>query len=453
VAAIIGHGRAGLAALLAWALAPAAMAQFDLPREGSTVQAPARLNFQYSYGMESPLTYRRDNDLDSAVRDNSLVFKTKIFGSIIYRPTDWLTTTLEMKLGREYPIREEQVIQLPNGDQRIAQHRNPTLLVEQALLTARKAPWELNLGRRNYEDDRHWLYDGSIDVASLTYRQDNVRVEAMIGRDVLWSLDLLQKAKKQPTEMFMLYADYRGFDNQVLGAYVIRRNDLSGQDGKPLLLGLRAGGKPTQTLSYWAEAVLLRGSDETGKPYRARALDAGATYRFADLPFDPNLTLAYAYGSGGNDPLGSSNRQFRQTGLQSNEARYIGLAKFKTYGEVLDPELSNLKIFTVGAGARLTPGLSVDLVYHRYRLDALASEIRNWALTAQMNQLAAAQSKDVGQAVDLVLGFRGLFGVRRLGLDLRMGKFLPGKAFRKDNGNGGVRNADPGLTVVAKFRW
>jgi len=145
--------------------------------------------------------------------------------------------------------------------------------------------------------------------------------------------------------------------------------------------------------------------------------------------------------------------QFRQTGLQSNEARYIGLAKFKTYGEVLDPELSNLKIVTLGAGARLTPGLSVDLVYHRYRLDAIAGEIRNWALTAQMNQGPGVPSTDVGQEIDLVLGFRGLFGLRRLGLDLRMGKFLPGKAFQAHGGAGRPQGLDRGLSVVAKFRW
>jgi alginate production protein len=461
MAAIGGMRRTVIAAVLASAIPLSALAQFELPKSAGDgpssvpVQQATRLSFAYSYGMESPFTYRRDNDFDSGVRDNSFVFKTKVFGSIIYRPTDWLTTTLEMKLGREYPIREENEIQLPNGDLKIAQKREPTLLVEQAIVTVRNviAPFEINVGRRNYEDERHWLFDGSIDVASLSYRHENVRAEAMIGRDVLWSMDLLRHAKKQPTEMMMLYGDYRGFDNSVVGGYLMRRNDLSGKEGKLIMFGLRASGKPTAAFSYWSEFALLRGSDESGNKFKASAFEVGGTYRFADLPFDPNVTLAYAYGSGDGNPDDGVNNEFRQTGLQSNEARYIGLAKFKTYGEMIDPELSNLKILTLGLGARATPGISVDLAYHRYQLNAIASEIRNWGLTAQMNTLSTAQSKDVGQELDLVVGFRGLFGVRRLGLDLRAGKFFPGQAFRRSDGADGVRGANPGVSVVAKFRY
>ena len=446
------------AAALAAGLALPARAQFELPPGAGNGHSTApllptqRLDFSYSYGMESPLTLRHNNDLDSAVRDNSAMFKTKVFGSIVYRPTDWLVTTLEMKLGREYRLHEEAQIQLPNGDIRLAQRHEPTLLVEQAFVTLRHTPLELNLGRRNYEDDRHWLFDGSIDVASLSYRHENVRAEAMVGRDVLWSLDLLRHAKKGPTEMAMLYADYRGFDGNVIGGYLMKRSDLSGREGKPVTMGVRAHGKPTASFSYWSELALQRGRDEAGQRLRAHAIEVGATYRFADLPYDPNLTLSYARGSGDANPDDGVNTGFRQTGLQTNEARYIGLAKFKPYGEVLDPELSNLKIATVGVGARATPGISIDLIYHRYRLDALASEIRNWALTAQMNTLAAAPSRDLGQELDLVIGFRGLFGVRRLGLDLRMGKFFPGQAFRRDDGTR-VRNADPGFGLVAKFRY
>jgi alginate production protein len=253
--------------------------------------------------------------------------------------------------------------------------------------------------------------------------------------------------------MAMLYADYRGFDNTVIGGYVMRRRDMTGEEGKPLMIGLRASGKPTASLSYWSEFALLRGTDEAGQRFRAHAIEVGGTYRFANLPYDPNVTLSYAYGSGDGNPNDGINSEFRQTGLQSNEARYIGLSKFKTYGEMLDPELSNLKIFTAGVGARVTPGISVDLAYHRYQLDAVATELRNWGLTAQMNTLPGAQSKDVGQALDLVVGFRGLFGVRRLGLDLRAGKFFPGKAFQRSDGAGGVRGADPGVSVVAKFRY
>ena len=451
-------------ALLFAAASGPTRAQFELPKAatpggfGSPVAAPLRLSYQYAYGMESPLTYRRNNDLDSGVRDNILLFKSKVFGSILYRPTDWLAATLEMKLGREWAVREEQQVTLPSGDIHYPPRREPTLLVEQALLTVRQviAPFEINLGRRNYEDDRHWVFDGSMDVLSLSYRHENVRAEVLLGRDTLWSLDALRHTVKARVETALMSFEYRGFENHVLAAYVIQRNDLADHEGKPLLLGLRGNGKPTAAFSWWAEAALLRGSDETGQRFKASGFDVGGTYRFAEVPFDPNITLALAYGSGDGTPGDGVNHEFRQTGLQTNEARYIGLSKFKAYGERLDSELSNLRIVTLGLGARVAPGTSVDLIYHRYQLDAPASEIRNWALTAQMNSLPGAASKDMGQALDLVIGFRGLFDIRRFGLDLRTGLFFPGQAFRRSSGAAtGVasRSADKGASVVAKFRY
>ena len=47
-------------------------------------------------------------------------------------------------------------------------------------------------------------------------------------------------------------------------------------------------------------------------------------------------------------------------GLQENEADFGGAASFKDYGEVLDPELSNLAIFTVGLGLRPSEKFSLD---------------------------------------------------------------------------------------------
>ena len=73
-----------------------------------------------------------------------------------------------------------------------------------------------------------------------------------------------------------------------------------------------------------------------------------------------------------------------------------------------------------------------------------------------MNQVDTRLSKDLGTAFDIVLGFRNLFGVRRLGLDLRTGWFFPGKAFLRDEGDEGnpnIRDADKGFTIVAKFWW
>jgi alginate production protein len=438
------------------------MAQFQLPPQ-TRVGRPSRpetqfLKYQYSYGSESEITYRRNPDLNNRVRDDSLILTPQVNGTVVYRPTDWLVTTLEMILEWEIAAQEEKRITLPNGETQFAKKRRASLAVDQAFVTIKgfTAPFEFNVGRRNYEDERHWLYDTSMDIAAVSLKLGHIRAEALAGREVLWDLDLLKKQERDRIDTYMLYADYRGIEDIKVAGYTVFRNDRAKEEGRPLLFGVSAQGMPSESFSFWTQLAFLRGSDERKKYISAHAFDVGGTYRFLRLPFYPSVTLGYAFATGDGNPDDDKNSEFRQTGLQSNEAKFAGISQFKVYGEALDPELSNLEILTAGLGFRPAQNFTVDLVYHRYRLDEIADEIRNSLLTAQMNQDDTLLGKDMGNAIDIVLGFRNLFGVRRLGLDLRAGWFFPGKAFRIEEGdpdNPVFRHADKGNSIVAKFWW
>jgi alginate production protein len=439
-------------------VASEAAAQFQLPSAEPETGKPPRtlvrhLTYQYGYGSESVAEYRRDPDLDKRVRDNSLILTPQLNGIITYRPNEWLEATLEMIVEREIAAQEEQRVVLPNGDVRLAQRRRLSIPVDQAFVMLKHSPMEFAAGRRNYEDERHWLYDSSLDIASIALRQGRFRVEAVAGREVGWDWDLAPHSRqvKDRIDTYMLYADYRLEDHR-LAAYTIVRDDRTLTEGRPRLTGVRVLGAPTDNLNYWLELAALRGTDELKQKFSGAAVDVGYTYRFAGLPLNPNVTIGYAFATGDGDPNDGRNKEFRQSGLQSNEARFAGTSKFKIYGEALDPELSNLQILTVGLGLRPAPGVSLDLVYHHYRLDKIADGIRNSALTAQMNQDDTQLSKDMGRAFDVVLGIRNLFGVRRLGLDLRAGWFYPGKAFRIEDGDT-FRPADKGCAVVVKIWW
>jgi alginate production protein len=419
-------------------------------------ELPQRLSYQYSFGSESEIAYVRDADLNKRVRDNSLLLKPQLNGLIIYRPTDWMITTLEMVLDKEFTAHKESSFTLPNGETSVPPNRYTSLLVDQAFVTIRgiTAPFEFSVGRRNYEDERHWLYDTSMDTAGVTLRQGTFRLEAFGGREIRTDLAVIGREVRDRIDTYVVYAEERGIEDTKVAAYTIVRRDRDRLEGQPRLMGARIYGVPSEELSYWTELAYLRGSDELSRPFFGRAFDVGFTYRYLDLPLSPNLTLGYAFGSGDGVANDKKNTEFRQTGLQSNETRLAGFSKLRAYGEALDPELSNLKIFTLGLGFRPAPTASVDLVYHRYRLDKLADETRNSGLTAQMNQDDTQLSRDMGSELDVVLGFRNLFGVQRLGLDLRAGWFFPGKAYRLEEGdpnNPTFRRNDRGLSVVAKI--
>jgi alginate production protein len=453
---------AGVAPLFGARPARAPTALFQLPPAAERIGRPPRpvtqfLTYQYSFGSESDVDYRRDRDLDRHLWDNATTAAPQVNGYVLYRPNDQLEMMLEMVLERELSIDEQRTVRLPDGELQAAEHRRASLSVDQMWVKLRpNSHLELTLGRRNYEDERHWLYDASLDVVMARFRQGSFNAELSYGRKDAVNLDVLKPVTESRTDNFMAYFEYRGIEDIKVAAYSILQDDRRDSDGRPLLSGMRASGMPTDRLNFWSERAILRGKDGADKRFSGHAIDAGATYRFPDLPLAPGVTLGYATASGDANPNDNRNREFRQTGLHSNELKMAGVSKFKYYGEALDPDLSNLQILTVGLGFRPATTVHVDLVYHKYRTKEYAEEIRNWALTARMNQDPTRRpSNDVGSGFDVVVGFRNLFGVRRLGLDVRAGWFFPGDAFRAevpgDPDNPRHRPADKGISVLAKF--
>jgi alginate production protein len=443
-------------------------AQFQLPPPVTTEPGqqpappptlPQRLQYEYRIGSESDATYSRNADLDKRLKDDFLLLRPEVNAFLVYRPTDWLETKVGLILDHEYLADGERQVTLPTGET-ISRRRNRTSFrVDEAFFTVHNVtdPFSLTFGRRNFEDARHWLYDTSMDVGIVGFRSGRLQVEATAGREIAWDLDAFQHELKDRTNTYMLYADYRAFEGITFAGYTITRDDRTGQDGRGRIFGLRSIGFPDDRISYWVDAAIVRGHDQTSQSLQGYGFDVGATYRFIGVPFAPNITLAYAFGSGDKNPNDNKNHEFRQSGLQSNESRFAGLSEFKYYGEALDPELSNLKIVTLGVGFRPFQDTSVDFIYHRYRLDEFAEVLRNTAITAEMNQDPATRSRDVGEALDIVIGFRNVFGIRRLGVDLRAGRFFPGNAFRNSfvdaEGNETFEKPNTSTAVVLKLWW
>jgi alginate production protein len=134
------------------------------------------------------------------------------------------------------------------------------------------------------------------------------------------------------------------------------------------------------------------------------------------------FTVGYAIGSGDGDPDDGTDHSFRQTGVHGNEARLGGVEGFQYYGELLDPELSNLHIATVGWGIGLLESSSLDLVYHYYRQVELASVLRELGTASE----PTGKSRSIGQEVDLILALEEW---KHFGMELRAGAFRKGAAF------------------------
>ena len=197
-------------------------------------------------------------------------------------------------------------------------------------------------------------------------------------------------------------------------------------------------------LGYWLDAAWLRGSERNvrdedvarkqggnrtlaQRSVRGHAVDFGINWSLS-LPMAPRLFGGYAIGSGGDSPPTSVDRAFRQSGIQANESGFGGVRRYPHYGLLLQPELSNLKITTVGTGISVLKSSSLDIVYHHYAQASATPSLRG----AKLEATPTGAHRDVGAELDLVFAIEEW---QKLELELGAAAFRTGRAFGPDEGS------------------
>lgn len=279
----------------------------------------------------------------------------------------------------------------------------------------------LQIGRQRFEDERNWLYDEELDAVRLRYGRGTLAVELSASRNGLVRKDVLGPKEKERINNYVLHATSRLPRSIELEGYAIVRDDRAADRRRPVFLGVRSRGEPVEDLDYWLEVAYVGGRDGPNR-IRGWGVDLGATHELQVGP-RPALTLGFAFGSGDRGPDDGRDGSFRQTGLQDNEADFGGATSFKYYGEVLDPELSNLAIFTVGIGVRPSQKFSLDLVYHYYLQHRASNALRDAAIDAE----PSGRSRRLGSEVDFIVGLAEIFD--RVDVKAVLGYFIPGAAF------------------------
>ena len=369
------------------------------------------------FGGQVELAFEREQnfDLDRAEDDDLSLLGAELQLELVWRPNPYLATNLLLSARQEYALPDV------GGDDL----RAPELLVEEAYLTltAPALASSLYLGRQPFEDGRQWWYDADLDAVRAILRRSGLTLEASASREALVQQDLLQQNREDAIDNYILHAAYQVAESVMLGAYGIISDHREGSPDRPVFLGLQSSGRLLERLDFWVDAALVRGAAEE-RDLAGLGIDLLAAWQL-DLPLAPRLILGYAFGSGDADSADDQDDAFRQTGLQGNEAAIGGLVPLHYYGELLDPELSNLAILTAGIGATPLDNLSLDLLFHHYRQDEASAEARDWALDAE----PSGEHRRLGSELDLVLGFLPL---EDLQLSAFLGWFMPGRAFADD---------------------
>jgi alginate production protein len=398
----------------------------DAPPEPRTRVAPF---LTFGAQLEVEYLFARNLDLTDATRDDVSLLAPELQLALSFDPSPRVQVFVNLELSQELALTAPQ-----------PEERRLSIGLKEAFLHVKAlAPGGLALqvGRQSFKDDREWLYDEELDAVRAFWRPAGLELQVSVSRLGLFRTDFFDHDSTGQTNNYLVYGRYRFGPAVTPAAYVFVCDDRSPARERPVFVGLQAGGALGEALTYWLELAHVRGRDGS-RPIRGWGVDAGITYA-VDLPLRPSVTAAYAVGSGDSHPDGRTDGAFRQTGLQENEARWAGVTRFKYYGELLDPELSNLAIVTVGLGLRPTRQSSVDLVYHEYRQQTASTALRGAVLAADPSGL----SRQLGRELDLIVGYGGVKGLEVTGV---LGYFIPGRAFPRADGSGFAR-------VKVEWKW
>lgn len=297
-------------------------------------------------------------------------------------------------------------------------------------------PLGLQIGRQRLRDRREFWWDDQIDGVRLHYFGKKVSAYAGIGYPVgyhstLGRMDPEDKGlfrafgnldwewkKQQHVELFGLHQDDRT-RRYVVGQVIDRRN-ADPADARLTWVGARARGcvKPKfpRRICYWGDVARVRGTELqfdldrfsasrqiVDQVDRTRingwAYDIGINLQLP-LKFRPVLTFAQARGTGDRPATPGRNGAFRQTGLHRNDSKYRGNARFRSYGEVLRPDLSNIRISTIALGLPLGKDLWAETLWHRYRQPVADNRIASSPLNRNPN----GQSNRLGDEIDIIIG-------------------------------------------------
>lgn len=277
----------------------------------------------------------------------------------------------------------------------------------------------ISVGRQDFEEEREWLFDEYLDAVKVSYYgTENLLVEGAY----ITAVNPIKDKFDTWTDLFG-QASWFYQDNK-FSAYFLKRTDSSIRNREPEWIGLRYIGE-MENLKPWAELSFLSGEDK-GEESDGMAYDFGATFLNSEWNYNPSVTIAYAFGSGDDPSTPLVNERFRQTSYQDNVVVFNGQSSVYSYGSLLDPELSNLKIFTLGFGVYPTENISVDFIYHSYKQEFADNDVKGSDLLDPPARPNGA-SLEIGSGFDIITAFPTYF--ERVEPTIVISTFKPGAAF------------------------
>jgi hypothetical protein len=295
----------------------------------------------------------------------------------------------------------------------------------------------LEIGRQDFDDGREWLMDESLDAVRLWLNADGSEFEFSLSRREFTSdvaladiNNLLAGWHTHPLADLDAFFYAMTRDKDEASIYSSWRRHWYGASVE----------YDSGAWTAWLDASLLRGR-ESLNTLNSHGLDAMLMWAPSGMEWHPSLYAGYAMGSGSAwPPSNFQDGNFRQSGLNDNNDRLNGITSFRYLGELMRPELANLRVFTLGGGVRWARDFSVDLVWHHYAQDEASAHL----FDSRLRLTPQGIYPELGTEWDLIVGFDA---GRAFDMELVLAKFEPGRAFAATASDAWF------LTLKAEYRF
>lgn len=317
----------------------------------------------------------------------------------------------------------------------------------------------IQIGRQNFAEMREWWWDDDLDALRLESSIGSFRYAIAVGEELTTETLGADHGDAEDEDIFRLLATgrLRLSSEFIVELFYLYQNDHSNTfdvgrilpehredevDAKLSWTGARLSGDMERIrnidVTYWLDLARVAGTevqqefiDINSREIEAAelieqdrdgwAIDAGASFVWPDTRWaflkEPAVTLGYAYGSGADSSKGT----FVQTGLNDNSGKFNGVNRFRYYGELTRPELSNLRITTLALGFRIGQDSSIEFIHHNYQQAHISGDH-----SLRIDPDANARSTDLGDEFNITLGIEEW---QHWQLELNASHFIPGNAF------------------------
>lgn len=325
-------------------------------------------------------------------------------------------------------------------------------------------PLAFQIGRQKMRDEREWWWDEKLDSVRLLWSGERLEAQLAVGQELgpeALGGDPLDPEQEDVLRLFAS-AGWHYARSHRLDLFLLGQRDRSAREHLGRLVpadredevdadltwaGLRATGRFAMGragfLRYWGDGGFVWGREHRAdfddgprgqllvdaaavRRVRGWGLDVGASWE-TRLPGRPVLSLGYAVGSGDRDPGDGRDGGFRQTGLHDNETELGGVGRVRYYGELFDPELSNLQVATLAIGVPFLEASGFTLLYHLYRQVHARDSLRE----AGIRTAPLGEDPDLGQGLDAVLTLREWDPFR---IEALASAFRAGRAYGEEAG-------------------